>query len=219
MAESHALTYSEREVDNPPLRRSPRTAGQRKRVTGGPKEKSPFGDAEPTGAGSPGQNPPGAEPASVPCPAIVPRYREREGHVLLVDDATSARMALVRQKGTRPELVVRTALTALGHRFRLGNRSLEGSPDIVNQSRRWVVFVHGCFWHRHGCKATTTPARNREFWEAKFLRNLERDRRTIEALRARGYTVVVIWECETKRTPELLRARLAAELGDPPRRG
>jgi DNA mismatch endonuclease, patch repair protein len=133
--------------------------------------------------------------------------------VLVVDDATSARMALVRQKGTLPELVVRRALSALGHRFRLGNRRLEGSPDIVNQSRRWVVFVHGCFWHRHGCKATTTPSRNREFWEAKFQRNIERDRRSIEALRGRGYTVVVVWECETKRSPEALRARLAAELG------
>jgi DNA mismatch endonuclease, patch repair protein len=144
---------------------------------------------------------------------VVAHYRPRDGHILWVDEATSARMALVRQKGTRPELVVRSALTALGHRFRLQSGDLEGSPDIVNQSRRWVVFVHGCFWHRHGCKATTTPTRNREFWEAKFLRNVERDRRSIEALRARGYTVVVIWECETKRAPELVRERLAAELG------
>jgi DNA mismatch endonuclease, patch repair protein len=150
---------------------------------------------------------------------VAPRYRQREGHLLLVDDATSARMALVRQKGTRPEIVVRRALAALGHRFRLGNRSLEGSPDVVNQSRHWVVFVHGCFWHRHGCKATTTPARNREFWEAKFLRNVARDRRNVEALRALGYTVVVIWECETKRAPELVRQRLAALLGEPLKRG
>jgi DNA mismatch endonuclease, patch repair protein len=149
---------------------------------------------------------------------LAPRYRQREGHLLLVDDTTSARMALVRQKGTRPELVVRGALTALGHRFRLDNRSLDGSPDIANQSRRWVVFVHGCFWHRHGCKATTTPTRNREFWEAKFLRNVERDRRAIEALRERGYTVVVVWECETKRNPEQVSARLASALGDPLKR-
>jgi DNA mismatch endonuclease, patch repair protein len=152
------------------------------------------------------------------CADVAPRYRQREGHLLLVDDATSARMALVRQKGTRPELVVRTALKALGHHFRLGRRGLEGSPDIVNRSRRWVVFVHGCFWHRHGCKATTTPTRNREFWEAKFLRNVERDRRSVEALIARGYTVVVIWECETKRAPELVRERLAGALGEPLRR-
>jgi DNA mismatch endonuclease (patch repair protein) len=141
------------------------------------------------------------------------RYSRREGHLLLVDDVSSARMGLVRQKGTKPELVVRSLLASLGHRFRVGRRGLSGSPDIVNMSRRWVVFVHGCFWHRHGCKATTTPSRNREFWEAKFQRNVERDRRSIEALEALGYTVIVVWECETKRDLEPLRERLAAELG------
>lgn len=154
----------------------------------------------------------------IAAPAPAPLYRQREGHLLLVDDGTSARMALVRQKGTRPELVVRGALAALGHRFRLQNRSLEGSPDIANRSQRWVVFVHGCFWHRHGCRATTTPTRNREFWEAKFLRNMERDRRALAALEARGYTVVVIWECETKRAPEQMRERLAQALGAPLKR-
>jgi DNA mismatch endonuclease (patch repair protein) len=192
--------------------------GQRKRPASGSKKRSGTPDAGRGDAAIDAHDP---LLPKVPCGApatVAARYREREGHVLWVDDATSARMALVRQKGTRPELVVRSALAALGHRFRLGNRSLEGSPDIANEKRRWVVFVHGCFWHRHGCKATTTPTRNREFWEAKFLRNVERDRRTIEALRARGFTVVVIWECETKRTPELVRERLAAELGAPFRR-
>src|SRR5688572_15632999 len=117
-------------------------------------------------------------------PAGAARYRVREGHLLEVDDATSARMGLVRQKGTRPELLVRRALSALGHRFRLANRDLPGSPDIANRSRRWAVFVHGCFWHRHGCKASTTPARNREFWEAKFARNVARDQRRAGELRA-----------------------------------
>jgi DNA mismatch endonuclease (patch repair protein) len=126
-------------------------------------------------------------------------------------------MGRVRQKGTRPELLVRSLLRSLGHRFRLANRDLEGSPDIANRSRRWAVFVHGCFWHRHGCKATTTPTRNREFWQLKFTRNVERDRRTEEALRAQGYTVVVVWECETKRAPDLLRDRLMAVLGSPQR--
>ena len=146
-----------------------------------------------------------------------PRYSQREGHLLLVDDATSERMGRVRQKGTRPELVLRALLRSLGHRFRLANRDLDGSPDIANRRRRWAVFVHGCFWHRHGCKATTTPSRNREFWEAKFQRNVARDRRSEEALRAQGYTVVVVWECETKRAPELLRERLIALLGAPVR--
>ncbi len=146
------------------------------------------------------------------------RYSRREGHVLLVDDATSKRMGRVRQKGTGPELVLRALLRSLGHRFRLANRDLDGSPDIANRSRRWALFVHGCFWHRHGCKATTTPTRNREFWEAKFSRNVARDLRSAEALRAQGYTVVIVWECETKRAPELLRERLIAALGAPLRK-
>jgi DNA mismatch endonuclease, patch repair protein len=140
------------------------------------------------------------------------RYRIREGRVLEVDDATSARLARVRQRGTRPELLVRQALAALGYRYRLSNRDLEGSPDIANRRQGWVVFVHGCFWHRHGCKASSTPTRNREFWEAKFLRNVARDRRTAESLRARGYKVLVIWECQTKRGSETVRAVLARAL-------
>jgi len=125
---------------------------------------------------------------------------------------TSARMGLVRQKGTRPELLVRSAIRALGHHFRLANRDLPGSPDIANRSRRWAVFVHGCFWHRHGCKATTTPGRNREFWEAKFARNVARDERSAAELRALGYTVIVIWECDTKRGMDAVRETLARAL-------
>jgi DNA mismatch endonuclease (patch repair protein) len=158
-----------------------------------------------------------AEPAARPSALAATRYSQREGHLLLVDDATSQRMGRVRQKGTRPELLVRALLRSLGHRFRLTNRDLDGSPDIANRSRRWAVFVHGCFWHRHGCKATTTPTRNREFWQLKFARNVERDRRAEEALREQGYTVVVVWECETKRAPDLLRDRLMAVLGAPQR--
>ncbi|HKO90889.1 MAG TPA: very short patch repair endonuclease [Polyangiaceae bacterium] len=131
--------------------------------------------------------------------ASAARYRVREGHVLEVDDITSARMARVRQKATRPELVVRQALRSLGQRYRLANRDLEGSPDLANRRGGWAIFVHGCFWHRHGCKATTTPTRNRAFWEAKFARNLARDQRTAAALQARGYRVIVVWECQTKR--------------------
>ena len=143
--------------------------------------------------------------------------------MLSVDDATSARMALVRQRGTAPELVVRGLLTALGHRFRLRNRDLPGSPDIANRRQRWAVFVHGCFWHRHGCKATTTPLNNRAFWEAKFERNKARDERTQAELEALGYTVLVVWECETKaRSPALLehlQAALTAAGREPTRGG
>jgi DNA mismatch endonuclease (patch repair protein) len=146
-----------------------------------------------------------------PSPAIgaAPlRYRLREGHLLQVDDATSLRMAGVRQKATRPEQLVGSALRALGQRYRLNNKDLDGSPDFANRRAGWVLFVHGCFWHRHGCRATTTPTRNREFWEAKFARNVARDLRTAEALRAGGYRVIVIWECETKRGEAELQERL-----------
>jgi len=130
-----------------------------------------------------------------------------------VDDETSVRMGLVRQKGTRPELTVRRLLVELGHRYRLTNRDLTGSPDVANRQQAWAVFVHGCFWHRHGCKATTTPGRNREFWEAKFARNVARDRRSIEALEAAGFKVVVIWECQTKQGDEVVRQELLRRLG------
>lgn len=149
--------------------------------------------------------------AQTTLPALEPRTRE--GHLLWVDDATSARMGLVRQKGTRPELIVRQELSRLGHRYRVKNRDLAGSPDIANRRQRWAVFVHGCFWHRHGCKATTTPGRNREFWEAKFARNVARDERALSALRALGFTVVVIWECQTKAGRDAVRAELLARLG------
>jgi len=142
-------------------------------------------------------------------PPLGVRYRVREGRLLEVDDVTSARMRRVRQRGTRPELVVRRALTALGYHYRLANRDLPGSPDIANRRQRWVVFVHGCFWHRHGCKASTTPTRNRDFWEAKFARNVARDQRTTEALEALDYVVAVIWECDTKRGEPPIRAELS----------
>lgn len=136
----------------------------------------------------------------------------KDGHLLRVDEETSRRMARIRQRDTKPELIVRKILHAQGHRFRVRNRDLPGSPDIANRARRWVVFVHGCYWHRHGCKATTTPTRNREFWLAKFARNVERDRERADTLREAGYTVVVVWECETKRSLGELGARLQAAL-------
>jgi DNA mismatch endonuclease (patch repair protein) len=139
----------------------------------------------------------------------------REGHVLEVDDVTSARMGRVRQKGTLPELLVRGALAELGQRFRLHNRDLPGSPDLANRRARWAIFVHGCFWHRHGCSATTTPARNRDFWEAKFARNVARDAQAVSALEALGYRVIVIWECQTKRGGGAAKESLARAFIEP----
>ena len=131
---------------------------------------------------------------------------------LVLDPATSARLARVRQRDTSPELVVRRVVHGLGHRFRVQTRDLPGSPDLANRARRWAIFVHGCFWHQHpGCSAATMPKRNRPFWEAKFAANRLRDERAEAALRATGYRVIVVWECATRDTARLertLRGRL-----------
>lgn len=127
---------------------------------------------------------------------------------LIVDASTSDRMAKIRQRGTKPELVVRAVARQMGLRYRVSNRDLPGSPDVANRRRKWAVFVHGCYWHRHeGCVKATTPTRNRDFWLAKFAANGERDRRAVESLWKLGYEVVVVWECET-RTLERVEALL-----------
>jgi len=116
-----------------------------------------------------------------------------------LDAATSARMGRVRQKGTSAELAVRSAVSRLGFRYRLANRDLPGSPDIANRRAKWAIFVHGCFWHRHpGCGRSTTPKNNAAFWKAKFLANVARDERSIQALHSSGFRVLVIWECEAE---------------------
>jgi DNA mismatch endonuclease (patch repair protein) len=112
--------------------------------------------------------------------------------------AISERMGKVRHSGTDAERRVRRAATSAGLHYRLANRRLPGSPDLANQAKKWAIFVHGCFWHRHsGCRRATTPKSNRTFWTAKFDRNQERDRRVARVLRAMGFVVLVIWECET----------------------
>lgn len=130
---------------------------------------------------------------------------------LITDPETSARLGRIPQRDTEPELAVRRILYALGHRFRVKNRDLPGSPDIANRSRRWAVFVHGCFWHAHaGCPKATTPKRNREFWEAKLAANRARDERVVAELRAAGWRVETIWECELSRAE--FRCKVATRL-------
>lgn len=106
-------------------------------------------------------------------------------------------MSGIRGRDTKPELLVRKYLHAVGLRYRLAPRDLPGKPDIVLPKYRTVVFVHGCFWHRHtGCKYTATPATNRAFWRRKFRENVERDTRIRSRLRGNGWRVLVVWECE-----------------------
>ena len=122
-----------------------------------------------------------------------------------LDSATSARMARIRQKGTKVETHVATCLRAVGLHYRKNVKRLPGSPDFANSSRRWAVFVNGCFWHHHtGCRKATVPKSNTEFWTSKFRNNRQRDARAIARLRADGYKVVVVWECEVQHIPSKL---------------
>jgi DNA mismatch endonuclease (patch repair protein) len=129
-----------------------------------------------------------------------------------IDEERSYLMRSVRQHGTRPELRVREATTYLGYRYRCNVKDLPGKPDLANKSRQFAILVHGCYWHRHaGCPKASTPSHNKEFWLNKFVENTERDRFNEAALSAKGFRVVVIWECET-RDPERLRKLLSKKL-------
>jgi len=116
----------------------------------------------------------------------------------------SARMAKIRQKHTGPEIKVRSLLHRMGLRFRLHRRELPGSPDIVLPRLSTAIFVHGCFWHRHpGCRLASTPKTRTQFWDDKFAANVARDRTAIRALKALGWRVLVVWECETRNLSAL----------------
>lgn len=120
----------------------------------------------------------------------------------------SRRMALIRGSDTKPEMFVRRLLHGLGYRYRLHVRTLPGKPDLVFRSRRAVIFVHGCFWHRHvGCRLARLPKSRLEFWQPKLDANKERDGRNIAALQEMGWRVFVVWECELKNV-DILRSRL-----------
>jgi len=127
---------------------------------------------------------------------------------------TSDRMRRVRSKDTAPEMRVRRLAHGMGYRYRLHAKDLPGSPDLVFRSRKRVVFVHGCYWHRHpGCRRASTPSTRRDYWQAKFDRNVARDAAAQAALEEAGWDVLVVWECETK-DEEALRRTLASFLSD-----
>lgn len=117
-------------------------------------------------------------------------------------------MSRIRSRDTGPELLVRSALHRAGYRFRLHSKSLPGRPDIVLPKYHTVVFVHGCFWHRHrGCRFAYTPKSRVAFWNNKFLSNIERDRRKSKALKELGWRVVTVWECQAT-SPERWLSKL-----------
>jgi DNA mismatch endonuclease (patch repair protein) len=117
-------------------------------------------------------------------------------------------MARVRSKNTRPELLVRKLVFALGYRYRLHARALPGCPDLVFRRRRRVIFVHGCFWHRHAdCALARIPKSRIDFWTTKLEGNRNRDERNKRALAREGWKVLIIWECQL-RDPARLEARI-----------
>lgn len=125
----------------------------------------------------------------------------------------SALMSKVRSADTKPEWVLRCGLHRLGFRYRLRDTRLPGRPDMVFPRYRSVVFVHGCYWHRHaGCKDATMPKSNVEFWASKFAENVERDRRVMDAIRQQGWRTLIVWECELVGDTTETVARVAAWL-------
>lgn len=108
-------------------------------------------------------------------------------------------MSKISRKNTSPELIIRKALFAEGYRYRLHRKDLPGNPDIVFPSKKKVIFINGCFWHRHNCKRAALPTTNIDFWEKKLSGNKERDNRNLEKLKKMGWESLVIWQCQIKK--------------------
>ena len=116
-----------------------------------------------------------------------------------VSEQRSKNMAAIKSKNTKPEIKVRKVLHSMGYRFRLHSKNLPGSPDIVLPKYKTVIFVHGCFWHRHeNCKYASTPKTRQEFWNKKFTENIKRDKLNQENLSSKGWKIIIVWECEIK---------------------
>jgi len=131
---------------------------------------------------------------------------------MMVDRVTRAKrseiMRAVRPKDTRPELAVRRIVSRLGYRYRLHQASLPGKPDLAFPSRRKAIFVHGCFWHGHArCSKARLPKSRIDFWADKLRRNKERDKRIARELKRKGWTVLVVWQCQLAR-PETVERRI-----------
>ncbi|MDR1148135.1 MAG: very short patch repair endonuclease [Spirochaetaceae bacterium] len=117
-------------------------------------------------------------------------------------------MSQIHSKDTKPELIVRKWLWCHGYRYRLHRKDLPGKPDIVLPKYNAVIFVHGCFWHRHNCKYASTPATRKDFWEEKLNGNVERDKVNVRKLIELKWRVLVIWECEIKKWDTALEEKI-----------
>jgi DNA mismatch endonuclease (patch repair protein) len=130
----------------------------------------------------------------------------------------SAMMRAVRNKDTAPEMLVRQAAHRMGLRFRLHRKNLPGRPDLAFKKWRTVIFVNGCFWHRHAdCPRTTNPQSNKDFWETKFADNMRRDRANYARLKTLGWRVIVLWQCEIS-TSEKAAAAIKRHFASPTNR-
>ena len=133
----------------------------------------------------------------------------------LTKEVRSMNMSHIRSKNSKPEEIVRKFLFANGFRYRKNVKSLPGCPDIVLPKYHTVIFVNGCFWHKHNCSRFVWPTSNQEYWRQKILHNVERDKRNTDLLQQTGWKILVVWECElkTKNRSETLQ-RVIAELGN-----
>jgi DNA mismatch endonuclease (patch repair protein) len=119
-------------------------------------------------------------------------------------ETRSNTMRAVKSRDTKPEMIVRRMVYAMGKRYRLHRDDLPGKPDLTFPRLRKIIFVHGCFWHGHDCKrGARQPKDNADYWSKKISRNRERDARSLEALKILGWCVLTIWECETRNQPLL----------------
>lgn len=117
----------------------------------------------------------------------------------------SYNMSRIRSKNTKPELVVRSIVHRLGYRFRLHSNDLSGKPDLVFRSKHKVIFVHGCYWHRHKCKlGKVYPSTNADFWKLKFQANKLRDKKNYRRLIEHGWSYFIVWECELNNIENLV---------------
>lgn len=123
----------------------------------------------------------------------------------LTPSERSKRMSRIRNADTKPEMIVRRIIHGMGYRYRLHASDLPGRPDLVFRPRQKVIFVHGCFWHQHGCRQYRQPRTKRFFWEPKLQGNKERDKKNLNKLSAMGWKFLVIWECELQDREKLMK--------------
>jgi len=133
----------------------------------------------------------------------------------LTSTERSKRMGLVRSKDTKPELMVRRLTHRLGYRYRLHEKKLPGCPDLVFKGRKKVIFVHGCFWHRHkSCKLARWPKTRLEFWVPKLENNKKRDAKNQKLLQKMGWSMLIVWECEINQCQDILERKILNFLGE-----